>query len=263
MTFMQVQARCGMEGLDTFGTKKQLLERLRQHLGSSSNDNVQRESLPNTATNITSSLSATIPSRSPPIAQSPSSFDPDLHDIPPEKDDFYQHIKTDVDHDDIPERIVGSVIYNPSAAKPIIRSPNPIQASRSTPSTRSSHSPRSPMPGPSSITSPSSSSPSSIPQNKINTLHHMQSTNANNPSSAPTSPGGGGGGGQPQQLPPQQQGQAQDWIMVPDPRSGKMYFYNLKTNATRWDPPPGFGINEANLNPGYDPGVHFQHPLTK
>ena len=44
MGFIQLKARCGMEGLSTFGTKKQLLGRLRQHLqkqgnGVTSNNN--------------------------------------------------------------------------------------------------------------------------------------------------------------------------------------------------------------------------------
>lgn len=42
MGFIQLKARCGMEGLSTFGTKKQLLGRLRQHLqkqGNSVNSN--------------------------------------------------------------------------------------------------------------------------------------------------------------------------------------------------------------------------------
>merc|ERR1719242_322266 len=50
--------------------------------------------------------------------------------------------------------------------------------------------------------------------------------------------------------------------MIPDAASGKMNYANLKTKATRWDPPPGFGVDQANLNPGYDPQTRFQHNAT-
>lgn len=254
MGFIQLKARCGMEGLDTFGTKKQLLERLRQHLGES----VSR-----------------IPSK-PPL-ESPTSFDPDLHDIPIEKDDFYNPISK-VDHQDAfpDQREIGSVIYNPNAAQPVQshvqshaqsprsprspRSPvpqshtppvqshkppmNPLNASRSTPlnpsGQRNGHNPSgSPPPGP-----PNNASP----QNLTNI------PSPTSPSSAPTSPQTHNSGGHEQQ--------AHDWIMLPDPSTGKMYYANLKTKATRWDPPPGFGVDQANLNPGYDPGIRFQHSPT-
>eukprot|EP00486_Rosalina_sp_Unknown_P001188 CAMPEP_0201565048 /NCGR_PEP_ID=MMETSP0190_2-20130828/3877_1 /ASSEMBLY_ACC=CAM_ASM_000263 /TAXON_ID=37353 /ORGANISM="Rosalina sp." /LENGTH=396 /DNA_ID=CAMNT_0047982051 /DNA_START=25 /DNA_END=1215 /DNA_ORIENTATION=+ len=33
---------------------------------------------------------------------------------------------------------------------------------------------------------------------------------------------------------------AKDWVMLPDPSSGKMYYANLKTKETSWTAPPGF-----------------------
>ena len=51
---------------------------------------------------------------------------------------------------------------------------------------------------------------------------------------------------------------ARDWIMLLDPSSGKMYYANVKTQSTRWDPPPGFVVNQANLNPGYQPTAPSQ-----
>eukprot|EP01083_Nonionella_stella_P268805 909017_1 len=48
-----------------------------------------------------------------------------------------------------------------------------------------------------------------------------------------------------------------DWVMIQDPTSGKMYYANLKTKETRWQPPPGFGVTDANLNPGYNPQLTF------
>ena len=49
MGFIQLKARCGMEGLSTFGTKKQLLGRLRQHLQKQGNG-----AFPSTSNNINS-----------------------------------------------------------------------------------------------------------------------------------------------------------------------------------------------------------------
>ena len=47
--------------------------------------------------------------------------------------------------------------------------------------------------------------------------------------------------------------------MLPDPKTGKMYYANLRTKETRWDPPPGFGASQSSLNPAYNPQVQFQH----
>ena len=51
-----------------------------------------------------------------------------------------------------------------------------------------------------------------------------------------------------------------DWIVLPDPNSGKMYYANLRTKETRWNPPPGFGVSQSSLSPAYNPKVQFQHP---
>ena len=41
-----------------------------------------------------------------------------------------------------------------------------------------------------------------------------------------------------------------------------MYYANLKTKETRWQPPPGFGATEQTLNPAFNPQVQFQHTQT-
>eukprot|EP01084_Bolivina_argentea_P260855 440650_1 len=38
----------------------------------------------------------------------------------------------------------------------------------------------------------------------------------------------------------------QDWVMLPDPNTGKMYYANLKTKETRWQPPPGIAVPNTN-----------------
>eukprot|EP01084_Bolivina_argentea_P255992 430824_1 len=80
MGFIQLKARCGMEGLSTFGTKKQLLGRLRQHIQKNGTNNKPKNI--NTQNNNNNNNNNN-KMKYPPSKQSNSDFDPELHDIPP------------------------------------------------------------------------------------------------------------------------------------------------------------------------------------
>ena len=45
---------------------------------------------------------------------------------------------------------------------------------------------------------------------------------------------------------------ATDWILLPDPKTGKMYYANLKTKQTRWDPPPGYSAAKQAIKSSLD-----------
>eukprot|EP01084_Bolivina_argentea_P261492 441922_1 len=42
---------------------------------------------------------------------------------------------------------------------------------------------------------------------------------------------------------------ANQWIMLTDPQTGRMYYANLNTRETRWTPPPGFGVSNTQSFP--------------
>jgi len=250
MNYIQLRERCSLEGLATFGNKRQMLDRLRHHLSSKSDAN------PSSSTN-TALTDSQIP-KSPSIAKSPSSFDPDLHDIPPEKDDFYQPIATSADHNFDP-REIGSVIYNPDAARSV-QPMQPLQplnsASRSIPSPNANarQQPQEQLPSPTSpLAQPAKSNP-------LNAQSHSSPTRVGSPSpssvptpsSGPTSPPMNG----------QQAGPPSEWVMIADPSSGQMYFANLRTKETRWDAPVDSGWEKAEQNPVYDPALQHTHPAT-
>merc|ERR1712233_148444 len=149
--FIQLKARCGMEGLSTFGTKKQLLARLRLHLNpnkpispksvitkpsinpkhkknaystsvnagrTTSNSNTPTSPKPkfkiqpkSPKTQPMSPKSSALPSN-PTILNKFNPSEDDLHDLDPTKDDFFKPIATVNDEIDSDDEIrAGSVVY--------------------------------------------------------------------------------------------------------------------------------------------------------
>lgn len=50
-----------------------------------------------------------------------------------------------------------------------------------------------------------------------------------------------------------------DWKAVTDPNTGRIYYANLVTRETRWDPPPGFQDNQQPITYQPDNQVNYQN----
>eukprot|EP00484_Ammonia_sp_Unknown_P030416 CAMPEP_0197036816 /NCGR_PEP_ID=MMETSP1384-20130603/14199_1 /TAXON_ID=29189 /ORGANISM="Ammonia sp." /LENGTH=1484 /DNA_ID=CAMNT_0042467033 /DNA_START=103 /DNA_END=4557 /DNA_ORIENTATION=+ len=286
MGFIQLKARCGMEGLSTFGTKKQLLSRLRAHLnkdanpnGNDKNSNINNNnnnaaSPPNTIhqpqpqqpqpqpqqqVNMTKSNSNS--NRGPSNGANLWEDESGLHEIDPDKDDFFTPILGGKKASDASESDAsrGSVVFNRSETTKVnptssneVNTFSPMgtlpdgdeEENDSDEAPNNAHSQQLPS-QPTSIQKAMSHTAVTTPSN-VNATANGNNTSTSTATATATGTGAA----------------ASDWIMLPDPKSGKMYYANLKTKETRWQPPPGFGVTESNLNPGYDPQWKFKDNAT-